>query len=236
MIESETDVVPAGENDHWLTVSDLMAGLMIVFLFVAVLFMLQVRDEQIFVESIARTYQDLRVDLHRDLLEEFRHDLPRWNATIDSDLSVRFREPDVRFAPNSAALQARFREILDDFFPRYLRILSGPKYREEIEEIRIEGHTSSEAPGATELERYFFNMRLSQERTRSVLEHVTLMSRAREVDGWLRRRLTANGLSSSRPILRDEREDRNMSRRVEFRARLNSESRIDSILDKAASR
>ena len=87
-----------------------------------------------------------------------------------------------------------------NFFPRYIRILSIPKYKENIEEIRIEGHTSSEWLNEIDSDRsYFKNMELSQDRTRSVLEYVLILVEGRQKE-WCRTRITANGLSSSKLI------------------------------------
>ena len=73
-------------------------------------------------------------------------------------------------------------------------------------------------------------MELSQDRTRKVLEFVL---RNEKLDGnkdWIRERLTANGLSSSKLIARNGVEDKEKSRRVEFRVRTNAEKRIVKIL------
>jgi hypothetical protein len=65
-----------------------------------------------------------------------------------------------------AALKPQFARILDDFFPRYARILASQKYRESIEEIRVEGHTSTIWAVISSADvAYFRNMELSQGRT-----------------------------------------------------------------------
>ncbi len=124
-----------------------------------------------------------------------------------------------------------FEHVLKDFFPRYVRILKIPKYKDDIEEIRIEGHTSSEwrfdVPRDSA---YLLNMRLSQDRTRSVLEYVVELPEVADDKEWLRGFVTANGLSSSKLILRKDEEDKAASRRVEFRVRTNAEKRIVSII------
>ena len=77
-------------------------------------------------------------------------------------------------------------------------------------------------------------MELSQGRTRSVLEHVLQISsiqQNQEIQNWLSRYLTANGLSSSKLIVYpDGRENRGESRRVEFKVRTNAEKRILEII------
>jgi outer membrane protein OmpA-like peptidoglycan-associated protein len=139
----------------------------------------------------------------------------------------------VLFEKGEATVRPRFKKILDDFFPRYIRILRRPQYRSSIREIRIEGHTSSEwSPGATEEEAYFNNMRLSQDRTRTVLRYVLRTLGREPVSDWTRNLITANGLSSSELIYTESgKEDREASRRVEFRVRTNAESQLERILD-----
>jgi outer membrane protein OmpA-like peptidoglycan-associated protein len=88
------------ESGHWMSVSDLMSGLMIVFLFIAVVFMRHVAIERDKIKEVAVTYQANQTEIWRALEEEFAGDLERWNARIDgSTLEVRFQNPDVLFEP-----------------------------------------------------------------------------------------------------------------------------------------
>lgn len=74
-------------------------------------------------------------------------------------------------------------------------------------------------------------MNLSQARTRSVLQYILNMPTIRTDKQWLMKYLTANGLSSSRPILdHNGKENSKRSRRVEFRIVTNAEGQIDEIL------
>ena len=170
------DILTSREQDteeHWISISDMMAGLMVIFLFIAISYMLHVKDETEKIKAIAVvTYIQMQLDLYADLDAEFKEDLKRWNADLDDKtLTIRFKEPDVLFEPGSIDVRSKFEEILDDFFPRYIKILRQPKYKNEIAEIRIEGHTSSEWKEDTSPEEaYIENMKLSQGRTRSVLK------------------------------------------------------------------
>ena len=122
-------------------------------------------------------------------------------------------------------LQTKFQDILKDFFPRYLKLISSPQYKDNIEEIRIEGHTDSKGS-------YEYNMQLSQDRTRSVLSFCLWMVPPKEKQ-WTIARITANGLSSSRLIYNpDGTENRELSRRVEFRIRTNAEKQLEEIAAK----
>jgi len=213
-------------NGEWISVSDLMSGLMLVFLMIAVFFMLQIR-------STAVLYDELRSGLFEALQAEFFDDLVAWNAEIDpTTLSIRFREPEIFFESGKATLREPFKVILEDFFPRYMGVLTGESYRDHIEEVRIEGHTSSEWEGGDGdiFDIYVKNLALSQDRTLEVVKFVGRLPGIVEIwDSWLRERLTNNGLSSSKPILSDGQEDRRASRRVEFRVRTDAEEQMSQI-------
>jgi outer membrane protein OmpA-like peptidoglycan-associated protein len=232
------------EEGHWIPLSDLMTGLMMVFMLVAIIFMLhvegeakkskeqarQAEGEANLVKSIALVYDQMRLQLYNDLYSEFQNDLPVWRAVLLKDLTVRFQEPKVLFASGDDRLKADFIAILDNFFPRYVTILASQKYKEAIEEIRIEGHTSSIWENVPPEQAYFKNMQLSQSRTRTVLEYVLGIQKVNGHQTWLKSHLTANGLSSSKLIIRDGREDKQASQRVEFRVKTNADERIAEIL------
>ncbi|MCX7983496.1 MAG: OmpA family protein [Bacteroidetes bacterium] len=224
----------ASDGEHWIPISDMMSGLMVIFLFISVAYMIKVSIDNKRIKDIAVTYNRLQNDLYLDLEREFRADLPRWKAVIDRQtLSVRWESPEVLFTQGGTELRPQFKEILEDFFPRYVAILTSPKYNDDIEEVRIEGHTSSEWRYDVSLDSaYLLNMELSQNRTRSVLEFVLSLpdARVQTQKDWLKKHVTANGLSSSKLIFTNGREDKEASRRVEFRVRTNAEKRIVRIL------
>jgi outer membrane protein OmpA-like peptidoglycan-associated protein len=165
-----------------------------------------VQQNQLNIKKVAVAYQVLQTDLYLELWEEFKADLPSWKAVIEKEtLSIRFEEPEVLFGIGSSELSEKFQIILNDFFPRYVSIISSDKYRNNIEEIRIEGHTSSEWNGEPEeMEAYFHNMCLSQNRTRSVLKHCFGLIQEPHILTWSRQHVTANGLSSSHLIRSNE--------------------------------
>ena len=223
-------------EDHWIPLSDLMTGLMVMFLLIAVCYMVQVEADAERIKTVAVAYTDTRDALYEALRREFSPDLPRWHAQlIREDLTIRFSEPEILFAEGSSELKPAFRQILDDFSPRYVRILTSPRFRSVISEVRIEGHTSSDWFGTRSPDyAYLHNMELSQARTRSTLLYVLALPPVRGDVDWMRRLVTANGLSSSRPILdASGHEDAARSRRVEFKIRTDAETRIAKILEVA---
>jgi len=221
-----------GES-QWLPISDLMSVLMMVFLLIAVSYMLKVYLEKEKIEEVAITYNKLQNELYEDLSTEFDEDLKKWNAEIDkTNLSVRFKSPEILFDMGIANLKPDFKIILADFFPRFITILHQDEYRNDIDEIRIEGHTSSYWRAETTEDRaYIYNMELSQDRTRNVLDFVLSNEKDSELSKWIRLNVTANGLSSSKLIIdKDGNQNRRLSRRVEFRVKTNAEKRIAKIL------
>ena len=212
------------ENAFALSTGDLMAGLLFIFILLLMGALLQVQEKAEQDEEVVRRYEQIKTQLYIDLQDEFKEDLKVWRATIDSSLCIRFQEPAMLFDNDKAVLKPLFKEILDDFFPRYIKVLNRPEYKENIVEIRIEGHTDSNGG-------YFHNMELSQNRTRSVLEYCFgLMTREQII--WAKSLITANGLSSSQPILVHGVEDKSLSRRVEFRVRTNAEKQLEEIANK----
>ena len=156
---------------------------------------------------------------------------------ILSNNTIRFHQPEVLFETNKSDLRQRFKDILDDFFPRYVELLSRPEFINDIIELRIEGHTSSRwRPGTADEISYLNNAQLSQSRAFSVLKYVFLLPNMPIDDNrdWLISVLRANGLSYSKRITTmDGVEDRERSRRVEFRIVTNTEQKIKEILDRS---
>lgn len=227
------------EENQWMSISDLMSVLMIIFLFISIVYMRSVSQKNNQITSIAETYEKTQAEITHDLKEEFAKNLQIWNAVLDSlTLSIRFENPEILFKVGSAELNDHFKSILDSFFPRFIQILTDPKYKKYIEEIRIEGHTSSEWQGEpSPRQAYFNNMELSQDRTRKVLEYVLSQTKDEELFNWTKNRLTANGLSSSKLIHNDNQtENQERSRRVEFKIKTNAEQQIIKILEQSKSK
>lgn len=216
----------------WISVSDMMTGLMMVFLFVAVVFMEQADKEKQSVQKIALTYKDYQDELHNSLMQEFKNDLARWDAGILDDGTVRFYEPDVLFDEGSKNIKPRFQQVLSEFFPRYIGVLASEKYRENIEEVRIEGHTSSTWKESRSLdERYLNNALLSQQRSFAILEFCFHLQRIAQHQSWLTTVLRANGLAFAVPVVVNGKEDESRSRRVEFKVRTKADEKIREMIN-----
>ncbi|AOS96912.1 flagellar motor protein MotS [Microbulbifer aggregans] len=223
----------ATEDGEWLSVSDLMAGLMMVFLCISIVMMRSMMEEREKIRALAQSYRDNQLAIYQTLVQEFETDLNRWGATIDKDrLIIAFNNSDAMFPVGQAEMNRDAQRVMEDFFPRYISALK--PFLGSIRAIHIEGHTSSEwGAGGTSTDNYFKNLRLSQSRSREVLRHVQGLMPKAEVPGMLAL-VAAVGYSSARPVLREDgSEDPEKSKRVAFRVITNSEAQIHRILEEA---
>lgn len=224
---------PQDQNPFALSTGDMMSALMFIFVLLLSVLMLNERQQMENDKKLTDEYYRIKQQLYIDLSKEFKDDLPDWNAVIDSaKMSIRFQEPTMLFDLNSTKLKPKFTEILDNFFPRYLKLITNVKYIKNIEEIRIEGHTDSTG-------NYEFNMDLSQRRTMTTLNYclkiipIENVYRDTTLEQWTKARITANGLSYSHLIRNpDGTANSELSRRVEFRIRTNAERQLEKIAER----
>ena len=215
-------------SNEWMSISDMMSGLMLIFLFIAISYMVKVDAQKQKIKDIAIEYRDTKADLNEALFSEFEDDFKSWNASISTDNAIVFASPEVLFAVSKSEINTEFKTILDDFFVRYLKIITSTKYRDEIEELRVEGYTSDTWKNSTsKKESYLKNMKLSQERAYSVLSYCYSLDDnvVKEHRKWLEKHFRANGMAFSKLGERDK------ARRVEFQVQMKSEERVNEILE-----
>ncbi len=263
--------------ESWISIADLMAGLMMVFMLLAIwrseiANAIKVNPKQPIEnisegvgekteeekevktgenevegeggeiddpDPIAKILRDKEKEIRDTLNSIFKDDFGHWGAYIPKEtLTVRFGKKSLFFEQGESKLKEEGKQVLTYFFPLYVRILY-ESFKEDIREVRIEGHTSSEwneyAPAGQDLEQFAFikNMELSQARTRAAMEYVLNLppiSENKKYEKWVRKKVTANGLSSARllnsnggELQEDEIEDKNLSRRVEFSVQIDAQ-------------
>lgn len=228
------------KHNVWLSVSDLMTGLMVIFLFIAIAYMSKVRQD----ESILAKYVDTKKELHAKLVNEFAGDTLKWKMSIGKDLSMKFNDPTVLFSSGSYQLTDEFKKILDEFLPKYFDILLNDELKDRIQEVRIEGHTDRAIYYQGDPDPYLGNVILSQRRSFSVLRYFRNMEVYKNysdedkelLDFWF----TSSGLSYGRALDEDgnyikeskKEIDPEKSRRVEFRIITNGEDILENFVNK----
>ncbi len=224
-----------------LSISDLMAALVMIFILTLSVMFIKLKEQTEVVvkqSQVAAEFREKQMALVAALREEFKDDLEDWGAEIDDKtLVIRFKEEDrdgnkISFEPDSAIVGTTFQDTLNDFFPRYISVLIKEEFRNDIEEIRIEGHTANPDGRYSNPKGYSNSIRLSQNRANNVLFHVVETSlRASDPIEWVRTHIAASGFAYAKPLLNsDGKADWTRSRRVEFRIRTNYEEVIDELV------
>ncbi|MDQ1268177.1 MAG: hypothetical protein QG560_820 [Campylobacterota bacterium] len=196
-------------ESNWINIADVMSALMMIFMFISISFLHELLNKK----------ESYKIDLNSALHKEFDRDLTKWQAVITEDNIMRFNSP---FQTGSAEVPQVFHKILQNFFPRYIKVLSDAKFKSEIDEIRVEGHTSNGWGSIADTkEIYLKNMQLSQERASNVLAICYGLDDffIRNNIKWLEVNLRANGMAFSKLLYVDgsKTEDTQRSKRVEFK-------------------
>lgn len=228
------------KSNVWMSVSDLMTGLMVIFLFIAIAYMSLVRENQ----SVLTDYVETKQRMYDKLIEEFRGDTLKWKMGIGKDLSMKFNNPTVLFEQGRAEVKPEFKKILNDFIPRYLNILLTDSLRSKIKEIRIEGHTDNVPFPSLSQDPYIANIILSQQRALNVLRYIRDMPSFQNYSAEQKKMLefwfTANGLSYGKALdnngeytfISNKNIDLQMSRRVEFRIVTSGDEVLENFVNK----
>lgn len=219
------------EAVQWISLSDMMSALMMVFLLMVLLLLQDVHVAKERIQKIAVSYQQEKLAIYDALVAEFYDDLKKWDATIVKDsLTFTFNSSDLNFSTGSTELSDKYKEVLNEFLPRYLKVIY--KFENSITEVLIEGHTSSQwLTAESEEDAYFKNMELSQGRTRSVLRFLYTQTDIKQYQSWIKKKFSAIGFSYARTVSDSEgQEDQQRSRRVNFRVVTNADIKLEKII------
>ena len=231
-------------DSSWKPYADLMAALMIIFMFIAISYILEIQKEKEDIKMVVEEYQNTKNELFTSLQEEFKSDFRKWEVELGDDLSIKFTNPDILFARGESKLTPKFKQILSDFLPRYFDIILSEKYKENVLEVRIEGHTDKVPATQYDPDPYIGNVILSQLRSTNVLKYLKksdyYKSQSNEVKKYLRFVLTANGLSYGRMLDNNKnlvsktgkQPVADISRRVEFKILTKTERAVENVINK----
>lgn len=168
----------------------------------------------------------IRSELIEALKKEF--DDSSLSVSVDEKSGAITMDSSILFPTNQFKLKDSGEDFLDDFIPRYQKILLSPKYSDYIAEIVIEGHTDTQGD-------YLFNLDLSQKRAYSVaaycLDKKSTILTDKEKEAF-QKVLTTDGKSFSDPVYKEDGTiDDVASRRVEIKFRLRDEEMIREMVE-----
>lgn len=224
------------ENPFWLSYSDLMAALLLVFVLLLLVLMSSAQLELEQTRQELKEVKRIRVDIIRALRAAFEGTDVKFEIDRRTG-AIRFRNR-ILFKRNQRTLSEQGKAQLNKFVPIYARVLLSEEFREYIAQITVEGHTdTTRPPYMTEPEGYLFNLELSQARAMAVVNHVFGSSGPDFPERQsLRSLLRTTGGSYMQLILdADGKEDADASRRVEFQFRLKHEELIEEMREILAS-
>src|SRR6516162_9215178 len=90
-------VLSSQQEAQWISLSDLMTGLMMLFMLIAIAFMLKVQADEAKARNEAKRYKQVREELYNDLNAAFKDRLSAWDAVFTEDLVLTFQGPEVLF-------------------------------------------------------------------------------------------------------------------------------------------
>ncbi len=213
------------ENIFWVTMSDLLLGLMVVFLtmfiFAITGFTQQKINEK---ESQYEATEKIAKELQKN---NIKAEADKFSGTIKiSDLEL--------FELNRWELSEKGKAYMSKFVPVYLdTIMKDEKIRENISQIIIEGHTDSQAfaNSKSEEDKYFKNMDLSLKRASSVAQYIVYSNYKGKssYEKELFKLISVEGKGPSKPVIVNGKEDYAKSRRVELKLTFKDSSILDAI-------
>lgn len=221
------------EDSNWISIADMMTALMVIFMFIAVNYIIQI-IEHTFVQD----------EIYNKLQEVFNEEINKKDIELGPDGTIRFNSQslDNLFETDKDELTEGFKNTLNSFIPKYWNVLtSDSTYFDYIKEIRIEGHADNKPPKNGD-DSYLYNLNLSSRRAASVLKFLRQHSVYLDANINEKSRMdflfTSIGFSYSRALNKEKKyvhldEDKvvndDISRRVEFRIVTSNEKLIDEI-------
>ncbi len=180
-------------------------------------------------EAVLQSQQqkiDQLIGVRTTIIQELGASLAKSNlsATVDPQTGDIILDSAVFFDTASSTIKESGEGFLNTFIPLYLNVLLRPEYEDYLAEIIIEGHTDSKGS-------YETNLKLSQERARSVVEYcLNIPGLTQEQRKYFQDIQTATGKSfSNRKFFSDGTEDMDASRRVEFKFRLKDAEMVEEM-------
>ena len=204
-----------GGNIFWVTMSDLMLGLAIIFITLFVLAMTGFNQKSV-------QQQRVKMEVAKKIESELQKQ--HIDAKVDrmtGDLKI---PSSALFEVNSFILKHEGKQFLDKLTPIYVNtIFSSKKLVDNIDSIIIVGHTDSQAfAGLTNInDQFVYNMDLSTKRANSVAAYMLEGKYKPEYNEGFRHMITVEGRSFNDLILDDQgKEDMAKSRRVEIKLKV----------------
>ncbi|MBU0721798.1 hypothetical protein KJ877_10675 [bacterium] len=152
--------------------------------------------------------------LYNQLLTLFKHEIETGKLSIREDLRIEFRAEDLYFNVAEYKLTSIQEKFLNIFSAKLLQFLKANE--SYVDTLEINGHTSSEWSGVNFTDNYLNNSKLSMNRAYATLSYI-FKQQSMQTKIWLSSIIKGSGLSYSKKVMIDNKEDKEKSRRVSFK-------------------
>lgn len=202
-LQSAPSIDGESETTDWLSISDLMSGLLLIFALLVVVTLYQLKKTQ-------EEMQNKRVVVIQAMQDQFNAN--GINAEVNPETGDITLLDSVLFDFNERELKPGGSEFLAKFIPIYSNVIfSEPKISEEITRVIIEGHTSSDGSVA-------YNMQLSLGRANSVYQFINTMVLPKHKQDFLEKIQVAGRGSMDADALMTNDADRKVIFRMQFKS------------------
>ena len=202
------------ENIFWVTMSDLLLGLAVVFITLFVVAMTGFSQQ---------TIQQYKTQA--EISEKLTKELEKTGIEVEIDKmtgDLKIADVDL-FDLNSYVLSQNGKKLLDKLAPIYINsIFADQELAEKIDNIIIQGHTDSQtfAGVNSKDEQFLRNMDLSLKRANAVAQYIFTTDYDKKHNEKFRKIIVVEGKSFNDPVLVNGVEDYNKSRRVELKLKV----------------
>ena len=191
LMEKEEEV-----PEYWRSFSDMMAGLLMIFILFLTIAMLQLNIQEDLLQDKEEEINRI-IGVRQKIVEELKREFENSDLQLNIDPesgAISFSEG-VFFDYDKYEIKDTGRDYLKSFIPKYIKVLLSDKNKNYISEIIIEGHTDTQGS-------YMYNLELSQKRAFEVAKFILsedFEELSQEENKRLKSILTANGRSFSNP-------------------------------------
>lgn len=149
---------PEGESPFWISFSDLMSALMVLFLVVMAVTLVAVTES---IDAVTRT-QIARNNAIKKVMTMIADDPASRGVVVDKQNFRIDLGKEVRFESNSFVISTSAAQFLRSYVPVLLRAKETPEGQEWMRRVVVEGFTDEDGT-------YLYNLQLSLQRSRSVV-------------------------------------------------------------------
>lgn len=208
--------------EYWITYSDLLVGLLMVFVLLLFLTLSRMQRDVANVRAILAA--------NETALSLAARSLKGTGAGLyfDPKTQALAMDAEVLFGYGSATLRPEAQRIIYTVATKFLpRLLSNHDVDSQLQEIAVIGHTDTVGT-------YIWNMDLSQRRAYSVMRAVVEATYGQPHAERLRDLITASGKSEVEPVMVDGHYDPDRSRRIELHIRFRNEDLLKRLVGEGA--